>query len=89
MENKLLVLIQDCEPYLDEVSIREVMHFFAHGEYEMSLEGLMIEMIKRQKYPCNISTNSIKELVVHYRLNEESVFLHNFWEMFSEWIKKM
>lgn len=89
MEDKLLVLIKDCEVYLDEESIREVMHFFVHGEYEMSLEGLMIEMIKGQKYPSNISINAIKELVIYYRLNIESVFCYNFWEAFSKWIEKM
>ncbi|MBQ5675460.1 MAG: hypothetical protein IIV45_10350 [Lachnospiraceae bacterium] len=89
MEDKLLVLIKDCETFLDEESLKEVMHFYLHGEYEMSLEGLMIEMINGKNYPTNISVDSIKELVVHYRLNTESVFCYNFWEKFSEWIAKM
>lgn len=49
----------------------------------------MIEMIKGRKYPPNISANAIKELVVHYRLNIESVFCYNFAEAFSKWIEKM
>lgn len=89
MEDKLLVLIKDCEAYLDNESISEVMHFYVHGEYEMSLEGLMVEMIKGEKYPPNTSVNAIKELVLHYHLNTESVFCYNFWEVFLQWIEKM
>lgn len=86
MENRLLDLIADCKEYLDEETINEVMHFYRHGEYEMSLEGLIIEMIKLKKHPRNISVDVINELVVYYRLDCESVFDYNFWNEFTEWI---
>ena len=54
----------------------------------MSLEGLLLEMIKVQKYPSVISADVIRELVIHYRLNVESVFCYNFSELFVEWIEK-
>ena len=88
MEEKLHILIKACEAYLDEESLNEVMHFYVHGEYEMSLEGLIIEMINIKNYPTNVKVDLVKELVVHYRLNTESVFCHNFWEKFLEWIDK-
>ena len=46
MEYKLLELIRECEKNLDRESVDEVMHFYNHGEYEMALEGLVIELIK-------------------------------------------
>lgn len=88
METKMYELILDCKIYLDEETINEVMHFYMHGEYEMALEGLLIEMIKISKYPENVSREEIVELTVFYRLNIESVFDYNFWERFLEWISK-
>lgn len=88
MELKLLELIRECEEYLDKESVNEVMHFYRHGEYEMALEGLIIEMIKGQKYPKNCTTDSINDLVLYYRLNIESVFDYYFWEKYEKWISK-
>lgn len=88
MENKLLELITYCKEFLDKESISEVMHFFNHDEYEMALEGLVIEMIKANKYPKNFSIDKITELLIHYHLNIESVFDCNFWKNYTEWILK-
>ena len=85
MELNLLELIKECEEYIDKESIDEVMHFYRHGEYEMALEGLIIEMIKVQKYPKNYTIESIRELVLYYRLNVESVFDYYFSENFEKW----
>lgn len=88
MELKLLELIRECEEYLDKESIDEVMHFYRHGEYEMALEGLIIEMIKMEKYPKNHTTDSINNLVLYYHLDIESVFDYYFWEKYEKWILK-
>ena len=86
MEEKLLELIKSCKQYIDDDTLNEVMHFYKYGEYEMSLEGLIIEMIKIKKYPRNMSGDIIKNLVLYYHLDKESVFDYNFWERFSKWI---
>lgn len=86
-EYEIFELITDCKAYLDEEAANEVMHFYKHGEYEMALEGLLIEMMKINEYPENFSRDKIIELAVYYRLNVESVFDHYFWEKFLKWIK--
>ena len=88
MELKLLELIRECEEYLDKDSVNEVMHFYRHGEYEMALEGLIIEMIKVQKYPKTYTADLINDLALYYHLNVESVFDYYFWEKFEKWISK-
>lgn len=88
MELKLLELIRKCEKILDKVSVDEVMHFYSHGEYEMALEGLIIEMMKVQKCPESDNIDMLNELVLYYRLNIESVFDYYFWEKFSKWISE-
>ena len=84
----MLELIKNCEEYLDEEAKQEVMHFYSHGEYEMSLEGLLLEMIKIQKYPSNIAKERISELAVYYHLDSESVFDYEFWKKYLIWIGK-
>lgn len=88
MELKLLELIRRCEEELDKESVEEVMHFYSHGEYEMALEGLIIEMMKAQKYPKSYNMDVLNELVLYYRLNIESVFDYYFWEKFTKWISE-
>lgn len=88
MELKLLELIKECEEYIDDESINEVMHFYRHGEYEMALEGLLIEMMKINKYPKNFTLNSVNDLVIYYHLNIESVFDYYFGEKFEKWISR-
>ena len=88
MELKLLEVIKECEEYLDQEAIDAVMHYYRHSEYEMALEGLMIEMIKMQKYPKNDKTDLVNDLVLYYHLNTESVFDYYFWEKFQKWISK-
>lgn len=86
MEKELLELISACKIYLDEKTANEIMHFYMHDEYEMALEGLLIEMIKINKHPEKISRDKIIELVENYQLNIESVFDYNFWGKFLEWV---
>ena len=86
MSDKLLELITSCRKYIDDDTLNEVMHFYNHGEYEMSLEGLIIEMIKIKKYTRNISGEKIIDFVLYYHLDTESVFEYNFWKKFSDWI---
>ncbi|MCM1158612.1 MAG: hypothetical protein NC347_12445 [Clostridium sp.] len=86
MELKLFELIRECEDYLDKEYFDEVMHFYRHGEYEMALEGLIIEMIKEQKHLKNYMVDTINDLVLYYHLNIESVFDYYFWEKFEKWI---
>ena len=88
MELKLLELIKECEKEIDKESFEEVMHFYSHGEYEMALEGLLIEMVKARKYPKSYNLDEINDLVLCYRLNIESVFDYYFWEKFTKWIMK-
>lgn len=86
MEYKLLELIKECEENLDKESVDEVMHFYSHGEYEMALEGLIIELMKVQKSSnCN-NVDILNDLVLYYRLNVESVFDYYFWEKFTKWL---
>lgn len=50
MELILLELIKSCIGTVDTGAYEEIMHYYKHDEYEMALEGLIIELIST-KYP--------------------------------------
>jgi hypothetical protein len=62
-----------------------VMHYLEHGEYEMSFEGLVIELMKLEVYTDGFNFSEWKELGLQFRLNEESVFDSDFWSKFLAW----
>lgn len=89
MEDKLKILIEKCVAILDTESIDEVWHFYQHGEYEMALEGLLIELTSVGKYPSNYDFNQLGELVSYYDLKNEAVFDANIWEKYISWRKRV
>lgn len=85
METKLLDLINDCKEYLDREAMDEVMHFYKHGEYEMALEGFLIEMINLKKYPKSYRIRDVINLCHHYKIDKESVFDCEIWDKILRW----
>lgn len=73
------------EKVLQNDELEEVKHYYEHDEYEMALEGLLIELISAGKYPNNFDFIMWKDLVTNYGLNEESVFDEFIWDKFLEW----
>lgn len=89
MEERLKILIEKCAAILDAESINEVWHFYDHGEYEMALEGLLIELTSAGKYASNYDFNQLDELVKYYDLKNEAVFDVNIWGKYICWRKRI
>lgn len=89
MEETLKILIEKCAAILDAESINEVWHFYDHGEYEMALEGLLIELTSAGKYASNYDFNQLDELVKYYDLKNEAVFDVNIWGKYICWRKRI
>lgn len=70
---------------LSSEGLEGVEHYREHGEYEMSFEGLVIELYTTGKYPPYFKFTEWKELAVAFGLDEESVFDEKFWGKFVEW----
>ena len=88
MEKELIKFINLCTAYLEEDAVKEVMHFYNHGECEMSLEGLTIELINLNVYPREVPIKKLKELLVYYQLDKESIFDIQIWRKFLDWENK-
>lgn len=64
-----------------------VEHYLEHGEYEMSYEGLVIELYTTELYPTNFNFTEWKELGLTFGLDKESMFDEEFWDKFIKWGK--
>jgi hypothetical protein len=84
-EKQLEKLIIVAQTLVQSDGLEGVMHYLEHGEYEMSFEGLVIELMKLEVYPDGFNFSEWKELGLQFRLNEESVFDNDFWNKFLEW----
>ncbi|WP_214824105.1 hypothetical protein [Exiguobacterium algae] len=82
---KLASFILASEEKIPNDGLEEVRHYYEHGEYEMSFEGLVIELMSVRKYPDNFDFNDWKELAIYYGLDRESVFEGDFWMEFLQW----
>ena len=87
MERELLDLINVCEDILNKGAKDEIWHYYTHGEFEMALEGLLIEVCDKETYPHNYDISKIIELATHYKLNEDSVFDNHIWKKIIKWAK--
>ena len=80
-------IIHDSSKIISKDAIKEIKHFYEHGEYEMALEGLIIELMKSNVVPDNYNYTEWCELIQSIGLDEEPNFYGDFWVKFTEWGK--
>ena len=85
-EEVLWELISLSEKLLDN-KLLEVKHFYKYNEYEMALEGLLIELIGSKISSNNFDLRKVKNLIIHYGLNKEFNFDELIWNKFLNWSK--
>lgn len=86
MQKKLLELFNNNKIYLDNESYKEIIHYYKHDEYEMALEGFLIELISYKIYPEYIEKNELINMAKFYGLDKELVFAQFTWEDFLSWL---
>jgi len=84
-EQQLSQFVEQSKAVIPSDGLEGVMHYWEHGEYEMSFEGLVIELIQAGSYPKDFHFPDWKELALHFHLDTESVFDGDFWNKFVLW----
>ncbi|WIM40532.1 hypothetical protein PO903_06580 [Paenibacillus sp. PK4536] len=84
-EEKLKRFIHMSESILSLEGLETVTHYFEHDEYEMSFEGLVIELYTSKMYTVKFDFTEWKELALAFGLDKESIFDEKFWDNFMEW----
>jgi hypothetical protein len=93
MENKDLQIAEDyiihvlsiAQSNLEIEAIKEITHFLTHGEYEISFEGLFIEIMNLTIIPPIDFAEALKVARL-LKLDEESVIDSDFWIKFEKYI---
>jgi hypothetical protein len=86
-EKRLAEYITSSEKVIPLEDLEEVKHYYEHGEYEMSFEGLVIEFMRINTYPTDFNCTDWEQLALHYGLHNHSVFDGDFWNNFNRWGK--
>lgn len=84
-EKKLKGFINMSESILSLEGLEAVTHYYEYDEYEMSFEGLVIELYTSKMYPAKFDFIEWKELALAFGLDKESIFDEKFWDNFIEW----
>lgn len=83
--NELGDLINKCQNCIDKKGFKEVKKYYNYGEFEVALEGLIIELIAAKKYPEEFNPEEWKKIAIDFELNNETVLDDNSWENFLNW----
>ncbi len=83
--NRLDQYIISSKELLSIEDIKEVERYFYYCEYEMALDGLLIELTKLGKYLKGFNFLEWKALGERFKLDKEFVFDEEIWEKFLIW----
>lgn len=77
--------LDDSRDVLSVSGAEEWGHFLDHAEYEMALEGLVLELIASDSMPRRFDGNAWESLGRDLGLEQESVWDEDFWRKFQVW----
>ena len=77
-------LIDSCCPIISQETIDAVHSYSDYGEYEMAVEGLLIDIMQMIPFPKSIRINDCVELAQRCHLDKETVFTQDFWGKFTD-----
>ena len=87
-EEQINRLFEACHDKISAEGAAQVAHYLEHGEPEMALEGLVLELIQADETPPEFVFVVWENLARRMRLNEDPVFDGEFWRKFMDWGKK-
>jgi hypothetical protein len=84
-EDYIIHVLSIVQSNLGIAAVKETIHFLTYGEYEMSFEGLFIEIMNLTTIPPIDFVEALKVARL-LKLDEESVFDSDFWIKFEKYI---
>ncbi|UHA72534.1 hypothetical protein [Paenibacillus sp. 481] len=85
LEKLLMEYITNSRNIISSEGLEGIFHYLEHGEYEMSFEGLVIELYSIGKYPIDFNFDKWRYTAISLGLDTESVFDDQFWNKFNDW----
>lgn len=83
IESALTALLNIAGSQLPSETVEAVRHYLRHAEYELALEGLILDIMT--VYPAGINVDWAEYLKIarELSLHEESTFDPQFWDKFT------
>ena len=78
-------VLSRCQNYLPADSVEAVCKYLYYDEYEMAVEGLLIEIMKLKNMPTELSPEECIGLAESVGLDQDVVFQHDFWMQLVEY----
>lgn len=86
IENSVGEILKQSRSLLDENSYGEALRYLENGEYEMAYEGLLIELVKNNRYPEGFDFGIWKVVGEACDLDTNGgVFDYEIWSKFLKW----
>ena len=76
---QLRAILEKCSALLGDESTGAVEHYLDHDEYEMALEGLIIDLLAAGRLPSDLKWSDLVALGYRLNLDKESTFDPSAW----------
>ncbi|MEL6191366.1 MAG: hypothetical protein AAFR66_04920 [Bacteroidota bacterium] len=85
MENFIASVLNELKDTLSKKSVESAEHLLEHREYEMSFEGLCLDIMNLPKKP-SLDWIEMKTAAKTLSLDKESVYDDDFWNKFESYL---
>lgn len=87
MEQNLLKLFLSYSDKIEKNAFKEILHYYEYCEYEMALEGFLIEIISNNIIIDKKDLNNIIYLAKYYNLHNEAIFDYQIYNKLQKYLK--
>lgn len=89
VENQIRELLKQSRNLLDDSTYGEAARYLECGEYEMTFEGMLVELVKSDTYPDSFDFDLWKAVGEACELDSNGgVFDYEIWPKFLKWAER-
>lgn len=86
IEERVGRLLEQANSILSSDDLAEVRRLFESGEFEMALEGGILELSGANLYPPDLDPDEWRSVAVSCKLNEGGVLKDDIWQIMNTWL---
>ena len=83
--NELGELINKCQKKINKKAFKAIKEYYGYGEFEVALEGMIIELSQSKQYPEEFDPEEWKKIAIDFELDRETVLDKDSWDYFLKW----
>lgn len=79
-------LLDQAKSILLDDDLTEAWRLFDCGEFEMALEGVILELSETRSYPASFEPDEWRSVARSCKLNESGVLKDDIWQIMEKWL---